>query len=102
MEIGTHARAQVDGLADVDDLAVGIFHQIAAGFGGQCVENALQVFGDFHAGNFNIWFIYRFQVIFHFPGNSRFGFLNTPILILDVSILLCYKEAHSFIITKGE
>ena len=60
VEIRTHARAQVDCLADVDDLAVGVFHQVAAGFGGQGVKNALQMLGDFHAGNFNIWLIVHF------------------------------------------
>jgi hypothetical protein len=48
VEIGPDAVPQVDGLADVDDLAVGVFHQVAARLAGQGTQDALQVIGDFH------------------------------------------------------
>jgi hypothetical protein len=54
MEVRTHAGAQVDGFANVDDLPLGVLHQIAARLGGQGIEDALDMLGDFHARNFNI------------------------------------------------
>ena len=41
-EVAAHARAQVDRLADVDDLARGVFHQIDAGLGGEVVDACAQ------------------------------------------------------------
>ena len=54
MEIRTYTGAQVDRLADVDDLAISVLHQVTAWLDGQGVENALDALGDFHGGNFNI------------------------------------------------
>ena len=45
-EIRAHARAQVLGLADVDDLAFGILVEIAAGRGGERAD----FFEEIHAG----------------------------------------------------
>ena len=52
MEIRADAIFQTDGFADIDDRPFGVLHQVTAGFGGQRVENALDVFGCFHGNNF--------------------------------------------------
>jgi hypothetical protein len=53
VEVGAHAVLEVDGLADIDNRPGGVFHQVAAGLGGQGVEDTLEVSGDFHGSDFN-------------------------------------------------
>ena len=43
-KVGFHPVAQVDGFADVDDLVIGVFHQVAAGFFRQCRQCAADGF----------------------------------------------------------
>ena len=45
VKVGAHPGAQVDRLADVEDRALGVLHQIDARLGGQGVEFFLQVLG---------------------------------------------------------
>ncbi len=42
-QIGAHARAQVVGLAHVDDLALGVFVEIHAGLGGQGADFLVEI-----------------------------------------------------------
>ncbi len=44
-KIGAHARAQVLGLADVDDLALGVFVEVDAGLGGEGADFLVEVHG---------------------------------------------------------
>jgi hypothetical protein len=45
IEVTAHTAVQVDGLSDVDHRPVLVFHQVAAGFARQVLEDRLNVFG---------------------------------------------------------
>ena len=51
VKVGPHAVLQADGLADVDNHAIGVLHQVTARFCRKGSENTLQFFGDFHQIN---------------------------------------------------
>lgn len=48
MKIRTDAVFQADGFAYVDDLPLGAFHQVTAGFCREGGKDALEFFGNFH------------------------------------------------------
>jgi hypothetical protein len=43
MKVGANSAAQVDGLADVNDLASLVFHQVAACLGRSCIKDRLEM-----------------------------------------------------------
>ncbi len=55
LKVRAHPVLEDDGLADVDDLAGGVLHNINARLFWQGLEDTLNVFRDFdHTGYFNI------------------------------------------------
>ena len=48
VEVGAHAAAQIDRLADVDDAPGGVLHQVAAGLLGEGIQDSLEVIRMFH------------------------------------------------------
>jgi len=52
MEIRPDTVLYIDGLANIDDCPLGVFHQVATGFGRQGGKDALEVTGYFHGDNF--------------------------------------------------
>jgi len=50
VEVGAHPVAQADGLANVNDIAGAVFHDVTARFGWQRIEDALDVLGDIAHG----------------------------------------------------
>ena len=52
MEIGAQPVAQVDRLANINDLPPGIFHYVATSSGGGSSQNALQVLSNIHRPRF--------------------------------------------------
>ena len=50
VEIGAHPCLQVDRLADIDDGAVLVLHQVAAGLVGQGFEDRFKVVWGCHSG----------------------------------------------------
>jgi len=57
VEIGTDPVLQVDGFANIDHLAIGILHDVTAGFGRQGSQNPIQMVGYFHERNFITGFL---------------------------------------------
>jgi hypothetical protein len=48
MEVRAHPSAQIYRLTHINDFAFLILHQVAAGFGGQRIENTLEMIGNFN------------------------------------------------------
>ncbi len=49
MKIGSNPTPQIDRFSDVNNLALPVFHQVAACFAGDGIEHILQVLVDFHS-----------------------------------------------------
>ena len=67
VEIGAHPVLEIDRLANVNDRPGGVFHNVAAGFGREGIEDALNMLGNFHGSDYKRWNILNPQKI---PKNS--------------------------------